>query len=98
MRRSSSEVWQSPLMGQYNLGAPIAQLTRHPPMDRSTERRRTVGVLLDDPAAAALSLHTYMQPTHLMQLLLIHAPAAADTLRDRHKTRGACPIRSARTA
>jgi hypothetical protein len=61
-------------------------------MDRGTQRRRTVCVLLDDPAAAALSLHTYMQPTHLMQLVLVLAQTAADTLRDRHKL--AVPARS----
>ena len=61
------------------------QLTEDLPMNRGTQRRRTLCVLLDDPAAAALSLRTYMQPSHLMQLLLILAQAAADTLRDRHK-------------
>jgi hypothetical protein len=54
-------------------------------MDWGTERRRTVCVLLDDPAAAALSLRTYMQPTHLMQLVLILAQTAADTFRDRRQ-------------
>jgi len=71
-------------VSQYDLGAPIGQLTGHPPMDRGAERRRTVCVLLDDPAAAALSLRTYMQPRHLMQLFLILAQTAADTLRDQH--------------
>jgi len=53
---------------------------RTPPMDRGTERRRTVCVSLDDPAAGGLSRHTYMQPTQLLQLLIL-TQAAADTLR-----------------
>ena len=61
-------------------------------MDRGTERRLTVCVSLDDPAAAALSRRTYKQPTHLVQLLLFLSQAAADTLRDRHKLAG--PVRS----
>jgi hypothetical protein len=54
-------------------------------MDGGALRQRTLCVLLDDPAGAALSLRTHMQPAHLVQLLLILAQAAADTLRDRHK-------------
>jgi hypothetical protein len=70
---------------QYHLEAPIGRLTGNPAMDEGAQPRRTLSVLLDDPAAAALSLRTHMQPPHLMQLLLILAQAAADTLHDRHK-------------
>jgi hypothetical protein len=44
-----------------------------------------VSVLLDDPAAAALSLRTHMEPADLMELVLILAEAAADVLRERKK-------------
>jgi hypothetical protein len=47
-------------------------------------RPRTLPVLLDDPAATALSLRTHMEPADLMELILILAEAAADVLRDRY--------------
>jgi hypothetical protein len=46
-------------------------------------RPRTLPVVLDDPAATALSLRTHMEPADLMELILILAGAAADVLRDR---------------
>ncbi len=48
-------------------------------------RPRTLSVLLDDPAAAALSLRTHMEPADLMELILILAEAAADVLRERRE-------------
>lgn len=54
-------------------------------MDRAWNGGAPCGSPSMTPAAAALSRHTYMQPTHLLQLLLILTQAAADTLRDRHK-------------
>jgi hypothetical protein len=65
------------------------QLTGHPPMDQPQHRPGTLCVVLDDPAAAALSLRTHMQPADLEELLLILATAAADVLRDRQKLRTA---------
>jgi hypothetical protein len=52
-------------------------------MGQPQHRPRTLCVLLDDPAAAALSLRTHMQPADadLRELLLLLATAAADALR-----------------
>jgi hypothetical protein len=58
-------------------------------MGQLQHRPRTLRVLLDDPAAAALSLRTHMPPADLQELLLILATAAADALRDRQKLRTA---------
>jgi hypothetical protein len=58
-------------------------------MDQPQHRPGTLCVVLDDPAAAALSLRTHMQPADLEELLLILATAAADVLRDRQKLRTA---------
>jgi hypothetical protein len=55
-------------------------------MGQPQHRPRTLSVVLDDPAAAALSLRTHMQPADLRELLLILATAAADTLRDRQNS------------
>jgi hypothetical protein len=49
-------------------------------------RPRTLAILLDDPAATALSLRTHMESADLMELTLILAEAAADVLRDRETT------------
>ncbi|MCA1695018.1 MAG: hypothetical protein LC749_09930 [Actinobacteria bacterium] len=46
---------------------------------------RTLSLRLDDPAAAALSLRTHMQPADLMELVVILAEAAADVLRERDR-------------
>jgi len=46
-------------------------------------RPRTLAVRLDDPAAAALSLRTHMEPADFMELIIILAEAAADVLRKR---------------
>jgi hypothetical protein len=54
-------------------------------MGQHQDRPRTLSVLLDDPAAAALSLRTHMQPADLRELLLILATAAANPLRDRQQ-------------
>jgi hypothetical protein len=54
-------------------------------MDQAPHRRRTLRVLLDDPADAALSLRTHMQPADLMEMILMLAQSAADALRDQHK-------------
>ncbi|HKR52429.1 MAG TPA: hypothetical protein VJT72_23205 [Pseudonocardiaceae bacterium] len=48
-------------------------------------RPRTLSVHLDDPAAAARSLQTHMEPAELMELIYILAEAAADTVRERKK-------------
>ncbi|MGA9310728.1 MAG: hypothetical protein WBV74_10200 [Pseudonocardiaceae bacterium] len=63
------------------LDTPTAQLTGHPPMGQPQHQPRTLSVLLDDPAAAALFLRTHMQPADLRELLLLLATAAADALR-----------------
>jgi hypothetical protein len=55
-------------------------------MDQPQHRPRTLCVLLDDPAAAALSLRTHMQPADLQELLLILATVAADVLRERQNS------------
>ena len=69
----------------HHLNTPTGQLTGPP--DRPTPApARTLRVLLDDPAAAALSLRTPMQPADLQELLLILATAAADALRDRQNS------------
>jgi hypothetical protein len=47
---------------------------------------RTLSVVLDDPVAAARSLHNHMQPTDLLELIVILAEAAADGLRERTTT------------
>ena len=46
-------------------------------------RPRTLCVVVDDPAAAALALRNQMKPADLMELILILAEAAADILRER---------------
>jgi hypothetical protein len=48
-------------------------------------RPRTLSVHLDDPAAAARSLQTHMEPAELMELIYILAEAAADVLREQKK-------------
>jgi hypothetical protein len=50
-------------------------------MGQPQHRPRTLCVLLDDPAAAALSLRIHMQPADLRELLFLLATAAADALR-----------------
>lgn len=65
---------------------PAERLSGHPAMAQAGYRPRTLPVLLDDPAAAALSLRTHMEPADLMALVLILAEAAADVLRERKKT------------
>ncbi len=54
-------------------------------MGQPQHQPRTLRVPLDDPAAAALSLRTHMQPAELRELLLLLVTAAADTLRDRQQ-------------
>jgi hypothetical protein len=58
--------------------ASAGQLSGHPMMVQTGYRPRTLSVLLDDPAAAALFLRTHMEPADLMELTLILAEAAAD--------------------
>ncbi|MDQ1538186.1 MAG: hypothetical protein QOE58_2579 [Actinomycetota bacterium] len=70
----------------HHLDTLTGQLTGHPPMDQPQHRPRTLCVLLDDPAAAALSLRTHMQPADLQELLLILATVAADVLRERQNS------------
>ena len=43
-------------------------------------RPRTLCVVVDDPAAAALALRSQMKPADLMELILILAEAAAEVL------------------
>jgi hypothetical protein len=57
--------------------ASAGQLSGHPATVQTGYRPRTLSVLLDDPAAAALTLRTHMEPTDLMELTLILAEAAA---------------------
>jgi len=59
------------------------QLYEHPSMVQAGYQARTLSVLLDDPAAAALSLRAHMEPADLMALILILAETAADVLRER---------------
>lgn len=56
-----------------------------PAMVEDGYRPRTLSVHLDDPAAAARSLRTHMEPAELMELTYILAEAAADVLRERRK-------------
>jgi len=63
--------------------ASAGRLSAHPAIDQAGYRPRTLSVLLDDPAAAALSLRIHMEPTDLMELILILAEATADVLRQR---------------
>jgi hypothetical protein len=70
----------------HHLDTPTGQLTGHPPIGQPQHPPRTLRVLLDDPAAAALSLRAHMQPADLQELLLILATAAADGLRDRQNS------------
>ncbi|MGH3776743.1 MAG: hypothetical protein ACRDRR_13610 [Pseudonocardiaceae bacterium] len=60
--------------GDLHIGVRVGRLSGQP---------RTLSVLLDDPAAAALSLRTHMEPAALMELILILAEAAADVLQAR---------------
>ena len=46
-------------------------------------RSRTLCVVVDDPAAAALALRNQMKPADLIELILILAELAADMLRKR---------------
>jgi hypothetical protein len=69
-----------------HLDTPTGQPTGHPQMGHPQHRPRTLCVLLDDPAAAALSLRTHMQPADLQELLILLATAAADALRNRQKS------------
>ncbi len=59
------------------------RLSGQPVMVHAGCRPRALAVLLDDPAATALSLRTHMEPADLMELILILAQAAADALRER---------------
>lgn len=59
------------------------RLPEQPAMIHAGCRPRALAVLLDDPAATALSLRTHMEPADLMELILILAEAAADVLRER---------------
>jgi hypothetical protein len=54
------------------------------PNDVCLLRNSPAPILLDDPAAAALSLRAHMEPADLMELTLILAETAADALRDRN--------------
>jgi hypothetical protein len=58
-------------------------LSAPPAMVQTGYRPRTLSVHLDDPAAAARSLRTHMEPAELMELTYILAEAAADALRKR---------------
>ena len=58
--------------------ASAGQLSGHLATVQTGYRPRTLSVLLDDPAAAALSLRAHMEPADLMELTLILAEAAAD--------------------
>ncbi|HEV7829276.1 MAG TPA: hypothetical protein VGP04_10575 [Pseudonocardiaceae bacterium] len=73
--------------GTHDLHAEVSagRLSEYPAKVQTGYRPRTVSVLLDDPAAAALSLRTHMEPADLMELVLILAEAAADVLRERKK-------------
>jgi hypothetical protein len=73
------------------LDAPPGPLTRRPTTDQAPHRRRSLRVLLDDPADAALSLRTHMPPADLMELVLILAQSAADALRNQHPLEVATP-------
>lgn len=56
-------------------------LSGHPATSRQAGYRpRTLCVVVDDPAAAALALGNQMKPADLMELVLILAEAAADVL------------------
>jgi hypothetical protein len=48
------------------------------PNDVCPLRNSPAPILLDDPAAAALSLRAHMEPADLMELTLILAETAAD--------------------
>jgi hypothetical protein len=56
-----------------------------PAMVQTGYRPRILSVRLDDPAAAARSLRTHMEPAELMELTYILAEAAADALRKRRE-------------
>jgi hypothetical protein len=56
-------------------------LSRHPvTTHQAGYRPRTLCLLVDDPAAAALALRNQMKPADLMKLILILAEAAADVV------------------
>ena len=62
-------------------------LAGHPVATRQAGYRpRTLCVVVDDPAAAALALRNQMKPADLMELVLILAEAAADVLGQRKQT------------
>ena len=66
---------------------PMARPAEYPvPMPRAGYRPRTLSVALDDPVAVARSLRNHMQPTDLLELIVILAEAAADVARKRIST------------
>ncbi|MGH3984361.1 MAG: hypothetical protein ACREX8_09770 [Gammaproteobacteria bacterium] len=57
----------------------------HRAMVQAGYRPRMLSVRLDDPAAAARSLRTHMEPADLMELIYVLAEAAADVLREQEE-------------
>lgn len=74
-------------VGEVSGETPMARPPEYPvPVPRAGYRPRTLSVVLDDPVAVARSLRNHMEPTDLLELIVILAEAAADVAHKRIST------------